>query len=211
MSLGSRVPVFCRKRFAEFSIIAVISIITVLSTPSALAEDSSGKFAIKGAGVLPCQVFVAERAKRSDVFRLAAGWVEGYVSAYNRFTPDTFDIASFESSELLLSIVQKHCEGHPQDRLHAVLHSMLTALHPDRLSVEAERIHLKDGERATMLYRETIRRMQAELARRGLYRGAADGRFTDETRSALIAFQTDLKFEATGFPDQLTLWRLLRK
>lgn len=211
MNLGPGTPALRGKRFRRISTLAVVSIVSVLSAASALAEDSSGKFAIKGAGVLPCQVFVAERAKRSDVYRLAAGWVEGYVSAYNRFTADTFDIASFESSELLLSVMHKHCEGHPQDRLHAVLHSMLTALHPDRLSVESERMHIKDGERTTMLYRETIRRMQAELSRRGLYAGVADGRFTDETRSALAAFQTELKLEATGFPDQLTLWRLLRK
>ena len=40
--------------------------------------------------------------------------------------------------------------------------------------------------------------------------GAVDGRFTDATRSALIAFQSGLDFETTGFPDQTTLWRLLR-
>jgi len=28
---------------------------------------------------------------------------------------------------------------------------------------------------------------------------------------ALIAFQSDLDFETTGFPDQTTLWRLLRR
>jgi len=50
-----------------------------------------------------------------------------------------------------------------------------------------------------------------DLTRLGLYKDQIDGRFTDATKSALIAFQSDNNFEMTGFPDQTTLWRLLRK
>ena len=70
---------------------------------------------------------------------------------------------------------------------------------------------ITEGERQATLRRETIRRMQAALARLDLYKGEADGRFTEETKSALMAFQSDLDFETTGFPDQATLWRLFRQ
>ncbi len=175
------------------------------------AADDAGRFAMKGAGFLPCSVFTAEREKRSNVYYLIGGWVEGYIAAHNRYVPDTYDVLSFESLELLLTVMQSHCASNPDDRLHAVLAAMLARLAPDRLRKETTRVQITDDERTANLYRETIRRMQAELARRGLYHDAVDGRFTDATRSALIAFQHDSDLDATGFPDQTTLWRLLRR
>jgi len=190
---------------------ACVALATCALTEVAAANDSNGNFALKGAGYLPCQVMVAERAKRSETYFLIGGWIEGYTSAYNRYVVDTYDVTPFESLELLLSVMQQHCEKNPNDRIYAVLNSMLTQLHPERLKAGSERVKITDGKRTTVLYRETISRMQNELKRRGLYRGAVDGRYTDETRSALIAFQSDIKFDTTGFPDQTTLWRLLRK
>ena len=52
--------------------------------------------------------------------------------------------------------------------------------------------------------------MQEKLAARGLYKNPVDGIYTEATRSAIMAFQSDLEFETTGFPDQATLWRLFR-
>ena len=178
---------------------------------SAGAADANGRFAMKGAGFLPCQVLTTEREKRSDLYFLIAGWVEGYLTAHNRHAADTFDIASFESTELLLQVMGSHCKDHPGDRLYPVLNSMLGQLQADRLVKESERVEITEGERKTLLYLETVRRLQAELQRRGLYKGEIDGRFSEACRAALQAFQSDVELEMTGFPDQLTLWKLFRK
>jgi hypothetical protein len=183
----------------------------LLHAATAFAADDTGKFAMKGAGFLPCQVFVAEREKQSKIYYLIGGWIEGYIAAHNRYVENTYDVLSFETLELLLSVTQNHCQSNPDDRLHAVLGSMIAKLSPHRLQEESPKVEIAEGERKAQLYQETIRRIQTELARRGLYKNAIDGRFTDATRSALIAFQSDIDFEATGFPDQTTLWRLLRK
>jgi hypothetical protein len=185
--------------------------LAVLYAPGALAADENSKFALKGAGFLPCQVFSAERERKSNTYYLIAGWVEGYISAHNRNVPDTFDITSFESTELLLSVMQSHCKANPNDRLYPVLNSMLAQLHPDRLQKESPRVEITEGKRKAVLYEETIRRIQGELTRRGLYKGPLDGRYTEATNAALKAFQSDVKFQTTGFPDQATLWRLMRK
>jgi len=176
----------------------------------AAAADNEARFAMKGAGFLPCQTFTKAREDRSTLYYMIGGWVEGYVSAHNRYARDTFDILSFESLELLMSVIQNHCRTNPKDRLHGVLNGLLVSLAPDRLRAVSPRVQITDGDRQTALRRETIRRIQSRLQKRGLYQGAIDGRFTDATRSALIAFQSDLDFETTGFPDQTTLWRLLR-
>lgn len=193
-------------RFALTVILAAL-----MHTCDVAAADADGKFAMKGAGLLPCGVYVTERAKKSNAYYLIGGWVEGYISAYNKYANDNFDVTSFESLELLLKLMDHHCKSNPKDRLYSVLDAIVVQLMPDRLTKESERVKLTDKERSTALYTDTIRRMQAELTRRGLYKGAVDGQFTDATRSALIAFQSDIGFAKTGFPDQTTLWRLLRK
>jgi hypothetical protein len=178
---------------------------------SAVAEDSSGRFAVKGAGTLPCKVFTAEREKKSNGYFLIGGWLEGYLSAHNRYVDDTFDITSFESTELLLAVIGDHCVKHPEDRLYPVVNAMVTKLAEDRLRTSSERVRVVDGPRATVLYEATLRRIQEALAARKLYEGEADGTFSETTKSALAAFQKEIQVEATGFPDQATLWRLLRK
>lgn len=177
----------------------------------ASAADANGQFAMKGAGFLTCQVLSTEREKRSDVYFLIGGWVEGYVTAHNRYAADTFDVTSFESTEMLLVVMQNHCKDNPNDRLFPVLNSMLIQLQPDRLTSESERVQVTSGERKTLLYVETLRRIQKKLKERGLYKGEIDGKFADSSEAALIAFQSDVGLEKTGFPDQLTLWRLFRQ
>lgn len=173
--------------------------------------DESGQFALKGAGFLSCKNYVDERERRSSVYYMIAGWLDGFVSAHNKYVADTYDILSFESSELLLLVIDNHCQSNPDDRLYAVVNSILAKLGPDRLLLNSPAVEIAEGERRTVLRRDVIARIQRELAQRGLYLAGIDGVFTDATRSAIIAFQTDIGLETTGFPDQTTLWRLLRK
>ena len=183
----------------------------IFHTAAAFAADKRGDFAIKGAGFLPCIVYVTEREKESNVYYMIGGWLEGFLTAHNKYADDTYDITSFESLELLLSVIDNHCKSNPNDRLYTVVNSLVIKLNPDRLRQNSEKVQIGEGERKSFLHRETIRRIQTELTELGLYKGEIDGRFTDATRSAIIAFQSDLDFETTGFPDQTTLWRLFRK
>jgi len=183
----------------------------IIQTSVAFAADDKSLFAMKGAGFLPCNIYVNERETKSDIYFMIGGWLEGFISAHNKYTDDTYDVTSFESLELLLNVIENHCKSNPKDTLYSVINSIILQLNPDRLRSESPRIKIEEGKRKTLLYRETIRRIQKELTRLGLFKDEIDGRYTDATRSAIIAFQSDLDFEMTGFPDQTTLWRLLRK
>jgi hypothetical protein len=184
-----------------------------LALPAAAvsAADTQGNFAMKGAGFLPCQVFVTERQSKSNVYYMIGGWLEGFISAHNKYADDTYDITSFESLELLLWVIDNHCKSNPEDRLYSVINSIMIQLSSDKLHKRSPKVDIKTGQRSTALYEETIRRVQARLAELKLYKGEADGRYTEATKSALMAFQSDNDLEMTGFPDQTTLWRLLRQ
>ena len=182
----------------------------IVTPATAQAADGQGRFALKGAGFLTCGMYLNERAAKSNLYYMVGGWIEGYVSAHNRYTDNTFDVTAFESLELLMRVMEGHCKDHPDDRLYPVVSSMLDTLAGDRLTESTPRVKIDDGTRKALLYRETIRRMQVRLADLGLYKGQADGTFTDATRSAVAAYQADQAFKQTGFPDQATLWRLFR-
>ena len=188
-----------------------VFLLLALPAAAASAADSQGNFALKGAGFLPCQVFVTERQKKSNIYYMIGGWLEGFISAHNKYVDNTYDITSFESLELLLWVIDDHCKSNPEDRLYSVTNSILIQLSRDRLQNYSPKVDIKSGQRTTVLYEETIRRVQARLADLGLYKDAVDGHYTEATKSALMAFQSDNDLEMTGFPDQTTLWRLLRK
>ena len=188
-----------------------VLLLLAFSAAPASAADSQGNFAMKGAGFLPCQVFVTERESKSNVYYMIGGWLEGFISAHNKYVDGTYDIASFESLELLLWVIDKHCRSNPDDRLYSVVNSIIIQLSPDRLQKRSRKLDIKSGQRSTALYQTTIRRMQARLTELGLYKDDVDGRYTEATESALMAFQSDNDLEMTGFPDQTTLWRLLRQ
>lgn len=183
----------------------------LLHAGGAHAADRNDEFAVKGAGLLTCSMYVAERQRRSNIYYMVGGWIEGFISAHNKYAPDTYDVTSFEGLELLLAVIDNHCRANPQDRLYPVVNAIVAKLAEDRVRDRSDGVELADGERKAVLYRETIRRIQTLLQGLGLYKDAIDGSYSDATRAAMIAFQTDIGFEPTGFPDQATLWRLFRR
>lgn len=178
--------------------------------PGAMAADADGSFALKGAGLFTCERLVAERENRTNAYFIIGGWLEGYISGHNRFTEDTYDVMPFESLEMFLRVMETHCRANPQDRLYEVTNSLLTGIADDRLQSNSPRLRITVGERNTVIYQETIRRIQRKLVQSDIYKGNITGDFDDETRAALAAYQTSVELEATGFPGQPTLWRLFR-
>ncbi|MGH7390145.1 MAG: peptidoglycan-binding domain-containing protein [Candidatus Rokuibacteriota bacterium] len=182
-----------------------------LAAGAAHAADGEGRFSIRGAGLLACETYVKERSVQSKAYYVIAGWLDGYLTALNQFSPDTYDATPFESTELLTYVIDGHCKKHPQDRLFPLVNTILVRLKNERLRTFSPFVTVKVGERQTRVYEEVVRRAQQELARRGHYRGKVDGKFGPAVEQALAGFQRKEKLAATGFPDQATLWRLLRR
>lgn len=177
--------------------------------PQLYAADADGRFAIRGAGLLNCQNFIEERAKESPAYIMIGGWIDGYITGINQHLGDTYDITSFESSELIAQVLQNHCEDNPDDRLFTVLNSLFTKVEEDRIRSAGAPVIVEVGERSTRLYRPTVVRIQAALAELGLYTDEPTGFYDTASAEAMREYQASLNFEPTGFPDQATLWHLL--
>jgi hypothetical protein len=111
----------------------------------------------------------------------------------------------------LLSILDRHCRENPTDAVFGVLTSLFEKkLWQDRVAVKSDKVDVVVGEREVRLYVHLIERVQDALRTAGWYAGPVDGAFSPMTEAAVKRYQSSIGFEATGFPDQLTLWRLLR-
>lgn len=190
--------------------VAVVASLLALLPCAGHAADKQGQFAVRGAGLISCAVFAQEQAARGDVYKIVSSWVDGYVTGVNQYAPDTYDLLSFETTELLMAILDRHCRVHPTDPVFGVLMKLFDQLKADRLREKSTKLTLSKDKREATHYVELVRRVQRKLQKHGLYHGDIDGEFNPDTSRAIASFQKSIGFEPTGFPDQTTLWRLLR-
>ncbi|MCP5151142.1 MAG: peptidoglycan-binding protein [Ectothiorhodospiraceae bacterium] len=175
------------------------------------AADSQGRYAVKGAGIGTCKQFLEEREKRSQAYYVFAGWVDGFLSANNRFNEDTYDLASWETNDVLTAYLAHHCGRNSDQRFGAAVIAMIEALKKERLTEASPPVQTTSGETTVTVYAEALRRAQEALAALGHYKATPDGQYGPATRKALEAFQTEKSLTVNGLPDQQTLFTLFRK
>lgn len=190
-------------------LIVCLTVLVGLAPLGARAATDGGAFAVRGAGIVDCKTFLTERKKRSRAYLMMGGWIDGYLTGINQSSPDTYDATSFESTELFAQIIADHCKTHPDDRLYAVMRSIVAQRWKGRMTKRSPFVNVTLGKQSTRLYRETVKRMQQRLADKGLLKAQPNGKFDAKTISAIAAFQKTLAgYKATGFPDQATLYML---
>jgi hypothetical protein len=188
---------------------AVLALLSLASI-AASAADGAGNFAVDGIATQTCQQFVDERAAKSNHYFMFGGWVDGYVTAINQFAPNTYDLTPWESTDLLMALLDRHCRQNPDNNFIAVVAAMVERLNEDRLQQQSPLVEARVGDILVLLYQDTMMRLQQALARLGHYTGTIDGQFGPQSKAAIESFQAANKIEVTGIPDQLTLLALLR-
>jgi len=190
---------------------------------SAGAADTEGRFAVKGAARTTCAQFIKvydEREEKPQLYLIFAGWLEGYVSALNERTDETYDLLAFETTELIARLLYANCRRNPEEKFFNVVRSMVSVLAPSRLTAFSRLIEVNgavttpSGESRDVtlhVYAEALEDAQAKLKAAGHFAGEPDGVFTEETRAALEAYQKAESITPTGLPDQITLLKLLRQ
>jgi putative peptidoglycan binding protein len=191
-------------------VVSTFCLACLLNTQEAITADAHGQFGIRGAGLISCKIYENERKARADVYLMTAAWIDGYITATNENLADTYDIMSFETTELLTEVLDKHCKKNPKDIVFTVLKALLVKLHDDRLRNYSKKTEIVVGERTISLYVDTLKRVQQRLTSAGFYSGKIDADYGEKMIRAMKSYQTSIGFNPTGFPDQATLWRLLR-
>lgn len=186
-----------------------VTIIAALCLVSAVyAADRSMKFAVDGGGGAPCKAFLESEQSNSPTSVAFAGWIDGYFSAFNQFNQDTYDVTPWQSGSLLRAMLKQYCRKNPDRLFGEAVATLGAALRRDRLDAMSELVKAENGKEGVAIYRTVLQRAQQALNKAGYYKGKADGTFDAPTQDAFRKFQTDRKLEATGLPDQRTLYVL---
>jgi hypothetical protein len=179
-----------------------------LLVPPAHASSPDGQFAVKGGGLASCAAFVEARKARSDAYSRFIGWVEGYITAANRYEADTYDLAPFETAEIYGTILQGHCEKNPTDHVFGVVQRLVVSLNKDRLRVPSDMLRVASKDKVHVVAAEVVKRAQTVLKKQNLYRGEISGAYDKATQDSIGNFQAGVGVPVTGMPDPLTLWLL---
>lgn len=176
---------------------------------AARAGTQSGLFAVEEAGRAKCAQFVSARDAKSAAYSRYVGFLEGYLTAANRYEPNTFDLTPWHNADAFALILDQHCRKHGTDTLALAAQKFVIAMQPLRLADFSKMLEVTDGTGKAKVYETILRRAQGELHRKGLYQGAVDGHYSPQTKAALQQFQRMAKLDASGIPDAATLWVLL--
>lgn len=181
----------------------------LLCPTMAKAETKDHEFALEESGRASCAVYSRARSGNPQATARYIGFIEGYLTAANRYEPNTFDLTPWHTPEAFALILDQHCAKYPDQPLAMVAQQIVVAMMPYRLADKSELIEIGEGTRQLSVYQRILWRAQDELARRGLYHGKLDGADSPEFRSALTQFQQLARLDPSGLPDVATLWVLL--
>lgn len=173
-------------------------------------SDQAMRFAVKGAGRLECAAYMdARKNKGSAEYQRLMGFIEGYITAANRYEPDTFDLSPWHNAAAFDIITSNYCKDHPTATLISVVQQMVTGFRTIRVAKFSPMLEVGAGKNRAFVYQAVLRRSQQALKVRGLYTGVEDGQYTKPLGDAFASFQKSKGLTATGVPDPATLWMLL--
>ncbi len=195
----------------NFLKIGIIGAVALGASGSAFADDANSRFAVKGAGTKSCADFSAARAAENTDAYLYAGWVDGYLTGLNQFTPTTYDLAPWQTTDLILFKLDKYCAVMPDETFINALTGLAKILAPDRLPSESKIVSVRNGGQSIFVYEAMLPIIKQRLQEEGVAPDIKAALFTKRTANALLRYQAKHKLTQSGLPDQATLNLLFRK
>lgn len=182
--------------------------LSLLAISPLYARDKEGSFAVKGLGNETCGALMQAFKEKKPGVEAWINWLEGYLTGLNDATPQTYDIAPWQSPVVLFELTARYCSQNEDHRLIHAAKAIEELIRPFKLAQRSPVIEIKVGERTLKHYQETLRRAQELLIKQGFLQGKADGAWGPKTQAAFEAYQERSGLKKTGVPDQETLFKL---
>jgi hypothetical protein len=189
----------------------VVTLVVILFSFCAVAADEEGAFNTKGAAKRSCSEFASTYSEQGSKTYLYGGWLEGYITAFNALQQKTFDITPWQTTELMLLMLNKHCTDNPDQKFLDATNIMLQAFLPTRMSTRSDIIEMSINDSTIYIY-QTVLDMTVEALESSGYNidtESSDIAFNKSYVDAITQYQRAKGIAVTGFPDQQTLVNLL--
>lgn len=112
----------------------IVLILNLTISIPATAEDANGRAA--HIGNAPCQQWVSNRKEDEIKFLFNAAWISGYFSAFNRQTPNTYNIMGNTDMENVYLRMDIFCENNPSLDLDTGMRAITLDLWPNRKRID---------------------------------------------------------------------------
>lgn len=187
---------------------ACLAVLVAAERPAAAADK--GVFGLRGAGTLSCRQFSeAYKAEDERTMYLAGGWIDGFVTALNQEVDGVFEFLPWQSTVLVLDLVNSHCLSQPDEPFSTAVARLLQVSAPTRLASKSDITRIPVPQGGTIeLHKASLAQAQERLKALGHYTSTIDGAYGPGTAAAFKAFQVSAGLPDTGLPDQVTLWTL---
>lgn len=105
-------------------------LISTMAMYSAICDASDGNkfFALHDE---TCRQYLIDRSETATTLPHVA-WVSGYISAFNRQTPDTYDIANGQKSSNFIPWLDRWCQSNPDKSLGSGMEKLTSELSAHR-------------------------------------------------------------------------------
>lgn len=174
---------------------------------AAHSADEQGQYFVKGIGSLTCEQYLMEMANGSPTHVMFRSWLNGYLTAYNTFVAQTYDIAPGSNVEGLANVMETICRNSPDAMFAAASQGLTNALIPQRqVAMATATVPSAAAPSGEM----SIFDVQTALQQRGYFSGTVDGLLGPATGAALEAYQRENGLTVTGIPDAETRQALSR-
>lgn len=195
-------------RFIPNALYAPLAAVLLCTAP-AHAVDVSGAHRTRGVGQFSCAQFIEAKASDATLYRTFGGWIDGFISAVNFYEERTFDIAPWQSTDVIAEGLAAYCAKNADLPFEEAVKRLIEDLSSQRL-VEASKLllveeRLNGKDIRLPVYTAIIERAQTRLKTLGYYEAEVTGAFDAPTRAALKRFQKRSSRPQTGLPDQVTL------
>ncbi|WP_375750928.1 peptidoglycan-binding domain-containing protein [Vibrio sp. HN007] len=188
-----------------------IGLVLVLLSLTCNAADVNSKFAVKGAGRKSCEDFVRVMDSKTNDYYVYGGWLEGYISGYNQSQVDNYDIAPWQSTELMLSLIKHQCKTNKEMPFLTATNMLIKTLFPVRLKQADSLVRIDFNDHHSYYYQSTLINAKQRLKKLGFISYEIDDSFEDRDASAFSEYQKKAGLRVTGVPDQVTLSTLFLK
>jgi len=118
-------------------LIMVLVLVLLVMPTGSYGMDSNNQYVTRGIGGHSCGEYNQTRQNPSS--RLSFwNWMSGYVTAYNRWTPDTYDIMSNRGLDSLRGWLDNYCKENPLESFEDAVGALISELHPKRLKEKGQ-------------------------------------------------------------------------
>lgn len=108
--------------------VLILLFVLALWAEEARAIDSHGKYGVYGSGNVRCNQWLRSRELKDSTSYRDAAWVEGYVTAYNRWVFKGRAVHPEKEPEAMMAMMDKFCTANPLDTIAGAAESMILEL-----------------------------------------------------------------------------------